>query len=403
MEKREVNFEFLKKIFIVFFAVLGFVTTIKLAMIYYDANFNPYALPSFCSVNNFIDCDGVAQTVHAQFLGIPLAYWGMFLYVFIIFLVFVEQLKEIKFLNFLEVFKNPMSYIASLGYISFVISISLLGVSLHEIKKICILCLFTYFLNLFIALVASNYKGVFLNDFKVSVIDFIDALRVKKYLTMFLILMAAGISFLAYTKLSYVFTPQVKRYEGIAPYAHMKTNPFKVNGNVLGDANAPLTVYIFTDYRCPVCKAYNVITHRAAQELGGFQIVHRNLPLDSECNKNIKIAFHEGACMLAKYSIAAEHQGRFWEMNSELFEQEPKNEDALLKMAKAMGFDTVKLRQDANSPDTLKQIEQDINKATDFNIDGTPTIVINGKVYSGIKPYYELKDLLIKAGAFERK
>lgn len=403
MEKREVNFELLKKIFIVFFAILGFVTTIKLAMIYYDANFNPYALPSFCSVNSFIDCDGVAQTVHSQFLGIPLAYWGMFLYVFIIFLIFVEQLKQIKFLNFLEVFKNPMSYIAALGYISFAISIILLGVSLHEIKKLCILCLFTYFLNLFIALVATDYQAGFLNDFKVSIIDFIDALKVKKYLIMFLILLTAGISFLAYTKLSYVFTPQVKRYEGIAPYAHMKTNPFKVNGNVLGDANAPLTVYIFTDYRCPICKAYNVITHRAAQELGGFQIVHRNLPLDSECNKNIKIAFHQGACMLAKYSIAAENQGRFWEMNSELFEQEPKNEDALLKMAKSMGFDTVKLKQDANSPETLNKIEKDIDKATDLKIDGTPTIVINGKVYSGIKPYYELKDLLIKAGAVERK
>ena len=40
-------------------ALLGFITTIKLAMIYYDANFNPYALPSFCSVSDLIDCDGL--------------------------------------------------------------------------------------------------------------------------------------------------------------------------------------------------------------------------------------------------------------------------------------------------------------------------------------------------------
>lgn len=402
MEKREVNFEFLRKIFIIFFAVLGFVTTIKLAMIYYDANFNPYALPSFCSVNSFIDCDGVAQTVHSQFLGIPLAYWGMFLYVFLIFLVLVDQLKKIKFLRFLEVFKNPIAYIAALGYVSFAISIILLGMSLFEIKKLCILCLFTYLLNLCIALVATIKIG-FIDSFKLSFKDFIDALKVKKYLITFLILMAAGVSFLAYTKLSYCFTPQVKRYEGIAPYAHMKTNPFKVNGNVLGDANSPLTVYIFTDYRCPICKAYNVITHRAAQELGGFEIVHRNLPLDNECNKNLHVAFHQGACMLAKYSIAAENQGRFWEMNSELFEKEPKDEKALLKMAKSMGFDTIKLKQDADSPETMIKLEKDIDKATDLKIDGTPTIVINGKVYSGIKPYYELKDILIKAGAFERK
>lgn len=403
MEKREVNVELLKKIFIVFFSVIGFVTTIKLAMIYYDANFNPYALPSFCSINGFIDCDGVAQTTHSQFLGIPLAYWGMFLYLFIMFLTFVDKLKEIKFLKFLEVFKNPMAYIATLGYIAFVISMILFGISLFEIKKLCILCLFTYILDLCIALVATDFTTGFFQGFKLSVTDFIDALKIKKYLISFVILLTFGVSFLVYTTLSYCFTPQVKRYEGIIPYAHMKTNPYKVSGNVLGDPDAKLTVYVFTDYRCPICKAYNVITHRAAQELSGFKIVHRNLPLDKECNKNLQVAFHQGACMLAKYSIAAEDQGRLWDLNSELFEKEPKDEVALLKLAKSMKFDTVKLRRDANSPETIEKLNKDIDAATELKIDGTPAIVINGKVYVGIKPYYELKEILIKAGAVEKK
>ena len=30
-------------------------------------------------------------------------------------------------------------------------------------------------------------------------------------------------------------------------------------------------------------------------------------------------------------------------------------------------------------------------------------LYINGKVYAGIKPYYELKDILLKAGAVEKK
>ena len=64
-----------KKVAIGIIAAIGFITTIKLAIIYYNANFNPYALSSFCSVNDFIDCDGIARTTEAQFLGIPLAYW----------------------------------------------------------------------------------------------------------------------------------------------------------------------------------------------------------------------------------------------------------------------------------------------------------------------------------------
>lgn len=403
MEKRETDKIVLKKIFIVFFAVIGILTTIKLAMIYYDANFNPYALPSFCSVNEFVDCDGVATTTHSQFLGIPLAYWGMFLYFFIIFLVFVDKLKEIKFLSFLEVFKHPLAYISALGFISFAISMVLAGVSIFEIKKICVLCVCTYFLNLIIAGIATDYEAGIIGSFKLSIQDFMEALKIRKYLISLLILMLLASVVLSYTTLSYCFTPQVKRYDEIKRYIHMKSNLFKVMGNVLGDSNAKVIVYVYTDYRCPICKVYNVMIYRAAEELGGIKMVHKNLPLDSDCNKHVPKPFHKGACMLARYSLAAQNQGRFWEMNSELFDQQPKTEDDVLKMAKSMGFDTIKLRKDANSLETGKKINKDIENAIDSKVDGTPTMVINGKIYAGIKPYYELKEILIKAGAVEKK
>lgn len=403
MTQGEMNKELLKKIFLVFFMVIGFLLTIKLAVIYYDSNFNPYALPSFCSINQFVDCDGVAQTIHSQFFGIPLAYWGMFLYLFMLFMVFVDKIKQIKFLGFLKVFKNPISYISALGFISFFISMILAGISIWEIKKVCILCFCTYFINLIIAIIASDFSVGIFESFKTSTKDFIDALKIKKYLIAFIVLVIAAFGLLIYTTKSYVFTPQVKRYEALVKYSKMKENPFKVSGNILGDKDAKLVVYIYTDYRCPICKTYNVITHRAAQEIGGFKMVHKNLPLDMECNKYLTKPFHEGSCMLAKYAIAAENQDRFWELNSEFFDKEPKTEEDVLKLAKSMGFDTIKLRKDANSAETKQRLLKDIDDSVALKIDGTPTIVINGKVYTGIKPYYELKDILINAGAFDRK
>lgn len=401
--QNKVNDLLLKKIGVIFFAIVGFLTTIKLALIYYDANFNPYALPSFCSISEFVDCDGVAQTIHSQFLGIPLAYWGMFLYLFIIFLVFVDKLKNIKFLGFLRVFKNPLAYISALGLISFLISIVLAGLSLFEIKKICVLCVFTYFLNLVIALIATDFKVGILESFKTSIKDFIDAIKIKKYLISLIVLMLLASIVLSYTTLSYVFTPQVKRYQGIKKYADMKKNPFKANGNLLGDENAKIIVYVYTDYKCPICRIYNVMISRVAQELSGIKIIHKNLPLDSDCNRSVPRTFHEGACMLSRYSIAAEDQGRFWDMNSELFDNQPKNEEDVLKLAKSMGLDTIQLRKDANSSGTKERLKKDIDNAIELKIDGTPTMVINGKIYTGIKPYYELKEILIKAGASEKK
>lgn len=404
MDEKDVRDLVLKKLLIIFIALVGFITTIKLAIVYYEANFDLYALPSFCSINEFIDCDGIAQTIHSQFFGIPLAYWGMFLYVFILFLVFVDQLKKIKFLGFLKIFKNPFSYISALGFISFLISITLAWVSIFEIRKLCLLCVFTYFLDLFIAIIATDFKAGISESFRLSFNDFIDALKIKKYLISFLSLSIIASLVLAYTTFSCVFTPQVKRYREFKQYEKMQSDsPFKVNGNVLGDPNGKIIVYIYTDYRCPVCRTYNVITHRAAQELGGFKIVHKNLPLDMACNKNVPTPFHEGSCMMSRYAIAAEDQGRFWDLNSELFEKQPKNENDVLNLAKSMGFNVAKLKKDANSAATKERLSKEIDNATNLKIDGTPAIVINGKVYTGIKPYYELKDILIKVGANERK
>ena len=110
-------------------AVLGLILTIELAIIYYNANYVRYGLASFCSINDFVDCDGAAKSNTAQFLGIPLAYWGIFFYLTILFLTFVDRLKQCRFLKFLEVFKNPKAYIATLGVVAFIISMGLAGIS----------------------------------------------------------------------------------------------------------------------------------------------------------------------------------------------------------------------------------------------------------------------------------
>ena len=151
-----------KILWIQILAIIGILLSVELAIIYYNANYNKYALSSFCSVSDFIDCDGVAKTNASQFLGIPLAYWGILFYITVLFLTFVEKLKKIKFLKFLEVFKNPLAYIFVLGLIAFACSMTLAGISLYGIKKLCILCFITYFVDLAtlnVYLVFSKYSG----------------------------------------------------------------------------------------------------------------------------------------------------------------------------------------------------------------------------------------------------
>ena len=384
-----------KNVSIGLIAFIGFITTIKLAIIYYESNYNPYALSSFCSINDLVDCDGVAKTTASQFLGIPLAYWGMFFYLFVLMLLFVDKLKNIKFLNFLSVFKRPMSYISALGLISFAVSVYLAFDSVFILHKICILCFFTYILNTLIALIATDFEnGGFIKSVKDSFVDFLAG--VKEYTLHFIIALLVGITFLTYTTMANPFTPQVKKMKSIKTFLKMEVNPYAVSGNNLGNPDAPIRVQLYSDFACPMCFAYNIMIHKAVKELGNVYIEPHNLPLDRECNKYLRKQVHKNGCRYAKYAVAAKNQGKYWDMSTLLFEHHPKNDEEAVQLAKKIGLNINKFKQDIQSKETMKKITDDIDYAVSQGVVATPTIVIDGERYLGIKPYYELKELIQK-------
>ncbi len=387
-----------KKLGILILALAGLALSIKLACIYYVANYEKYALPSFCSISEFIDCDGAARTSLAQFCGIPLAYWGIFFYVTILFLSVVDKLKNIKFLKFLEVFKNPMSYIATLGTIAFACSMVLAGMSVFEIKKLCILCVITYFIDLIIALTASSFKlTTLVTSFKDTIVDFIEG--IKTYTKTFIVLLIMALSFLAYSGLTYNFVPHIKKYEALMKYRKLTYNPYRVKGNELGAKDADLVIELYSDYVCPLCYIQNIMLHQAVKEFSNIKIIHHNFPFDKECNAVISVNMHPSACFMSRAAIAAKNQGNYWEMSSLLYENQPKNMEDMLKLVRELGFDENKFISDMNSKATSNEIDSELKKAYDMNLDSTPTMIINGEKIVGVKPYYELKEMLIEHGA----
>ena len=89
-------------------------------------------------------------------------------------------------------------------------------------------------------------------------------------------------------------------------------------------------------------------------------------------------------------------------MNNMLFEQKPQTEEDILKYAADMGFDMEKLQEDANSPETQKEIKDQIDEAYKKGIQGTPSTMINNEVYIGIKTYKEYQEWVEKLGAEKR-
>src|SRR5207237_6716075 len=80
--------------------------------------------------------------------------------------------------------------------------------------------------------------------------------------------------------------------------------------NVLGPANAPVTIEFFSDLQCPQCARYEPIVKSLKTEFGDkVRLVLRHFPLES----------HENAAVAACAAEAAANQHKFWEMVEALY------------------------------------------------------------------------------------
>lgn len=388
-----------KRFFITLLAILGLALSVKLMGIYMDVNFNPQAQPSFCNVNEFINCDGVAQTDSAIFLGIPMALWGIFLYLFLLFMTFVDKIQKLPLLGFLKIFKNNSSYIASIGVFTFFTSAILASISIFKLNMVCYLCFITYFINITIGFLARTPKKGFVYDIKTSFEDFFAAIKNLGYAFAFALCCCVFACFVIYVNKSNIFTPTVHPKKELSTKALI--SKYKVSGNILGNENGTVVVNIYTDYYCGHCKKQNALLHKAAKEMTNILVIHHDFPLSAECNsKFAKGSLDKNSCLAAQYSLAAQEQDKLWDMADLLFENQPKNEEEIIALAKKIkGLDIEKLKQDAHSEKNVEKLKSNINSANRQAISAVPTMVINGQVHTGSMSYEELVNILLDSGA----
>ena len=386
------NFKYTRaRFFIILILILiGIALCLDLAWIFYKTNFHEVFVPSFCNVNQLIDCDGVSLTEYALTLGVPNAIWGILLYLVMLMLLFVDRIQN-KFKNTIfDVFENPRSYIATLGIVSFILSMVLAYISIKVINKICVLCFATYVVNLLIALIART-KGFFFEDIKTTIVDFIKG--VKKYFILFIIVVVAFSSVLYYLNTSLVASPKIKKQKQFKEFYEAKTNKYAIKGNVLGKKDSKTKIIVYSDFNCPFCKIGNIMIHKIAKT-ENIIVEERQYPLDKSCNG--KIAFtlggHENSCLLAQYALAAKKQGKFWGAASAFFDNKPKTNDEIEKVLKEahLNLDFDKLKKDVNNPEILKEIQDEIELASSKGVQGTPSIEIDGVLYLGFPQYDEL-------------
>jgi len=140
-----------------------------------------------------------------------------------------------------------------------------------------------------------------------------------------------------------------------------------------GPEDARVVVVEFADFECPFCQ-------KIAPELEAIwekrrdkvRFVYKYMPLP----------MHPHGEISARAAIAAQMQGKFWEMEKLLFANGQHLEQPdLEKYAASVGLDLERFRTDMQSPETKARIDADRKLGDDLHVKGTPTIFIDGREY----------------------
>jgi len=172
------------------------------------------------------------------------------------------------------------------------------------------------------------------------------------------------------------------------------------NSPVTGPAGAPITLVEFSDFQCPFCyKAVAQLNTVLKAYPTQVKLVFKQFPL---------VDSHPEAAISAAAALAANQQGKFWQMHDVMFANHGGlSRKAIMEWAAGLGLDMKRFTADLDSPGIKQAVMRDMEDGNKIGVDATPTVFIDGQKYNGalaldaMKPVIEaeLKRLAAKAAA----
>lgn len=97
------------------------------------------------------------------------------------------------------------------------------------------------------------------------------------------------------------------------------------------------------------------------------------------------LSFHQNARPAALASLAAQKQGKFWQMHDLIFQNQANMKNAqgeyrFSEFAKTIGLNVEKFEKDSKDPALDKIIADQMKAGADAQVSGTPALYLNGKM-----------------------
>jgi protein-disulfide isomerase len=174
-----------------------------------------------------------------------------------------------------------------------------------------------------------------------------------------------------------------------------RPDPNAVYRALAGDAPATggkspkVTLIEWADFECPyagrLAEPLRVVAAKHPDEL---RVVYKQFPLPN----------HPHAHLAAEASLAANAQGKFWQMNEAMFAHQSQLDRAgLAALAQSLQLDVPRFLRELDGGTWKKRVDDEAAAGQKIGVQGTPTFFVDGKFHEGALTADQLDAVVVQA------
>ena len=166
---------------------------------------------------------------------------------------------------------------------------------------------------------------------------------------------------------------QKQNEDRLASLAAVKPELAKATFPILGNPDAPLTVYEFLDYNCGYCKIMTPIINAIADANKDVRFMILDFPILAPSSEDASRA-----------ALAANKQGKFRPLHDAMMAHKGAlSKEVILDLAKTSGLDVEKLKTDMAGSEVSEQLAKSRDFAKQLKLNGTPSFLIGDEFIPG--------------------
>jgi len=135
-----------------------------------------------------------------------------------------------------------------------------------------------------------------------------------------------------------------------------------------GNPAGSISIVEFFDYQCPHCIDMTDVLDKVVAKNHSLRVVFKELPFRGPVSE-----------FAARAALAAKKQGKYTELHEALMhpKEQPLTNEIVLAIAKSVGLDIDRLKNDITSADVTQQINDNLKLAQDLRVRGTPAFFLS--------------------------